>query len=336
MSEQILLEKATKNIRQILSEALMLTQEETALVVYDTETRLSRVLTEAYRRAAPDGVFIDFNEAGDAGVKAAIAERQAGDLVALIQSTNFRLNEFRIRIELFKHELKTIEHMHLNRMTEEQEERYIDTLAYDPNYYRPLGHALKRRLDEAEEVIVECENTILTFASKMKSAKLNIGDYSEMQHVGGTFPIGEVFTEAEDLTAINGEAKIFAFAGLDLLAREYPPFLVRIQNGILEAGEDVPEEFLRVLDLIREDEPAVVREFGLGLNPAIGKGRPLDDMTAFERMKGLHVSLGAKHGIYKEIAKKRGRYHIDVFVDMKRILVDGKPLFENGDFTEGS
>lgn len=333
MHENFLLEKAETHIRSILENAISLKPGERALVVYDAQTVLSRTLTEAYRRVLPDGIFVDFDAAGESKVKEAIAERTAGDLVALVQSTNFRLNEFRIRIELFKNGLKTIEHMHLNRMTGDQEERYIDTLAYDPTYYRPLGRALKKRLDQAERVVVECDGTVLTYASKMKPTKLNIGDYSEMQNIGGTFPIGEVFTEAEDLSAVNGDVKIFSFAGLDLLAREYEPFSAHIRNGILEAGEDAPEEFLRVLELIREDEPVVVREFGLGLNPAIGKGRLLYDVTAFERMKGLHLSLGAKHGVYKDIGKSRGRYHVDVFVDAKRILIDDAPVFENGDFT---
>ena len=43
----------------------------------------------------------------------------------------------------------------------------------------------------------------LVFASPFESAKLNIGDYSGMNNIGGQFPLGEVFTEAQDLEAVK-------------------------------------------------------------------------------------------------------------------------------------
>ena len=57
------------------------------------------------------------------------------DLVVLVQSTSFRLDAFRIRIELFKRQLKVIEHPHLGRMSGHEIEYYIDSLAYDPEYF---------------------------------------------------------------------------------------------------------------------------------------------------------------------------------------------------------
>ena len=47
---------------------------------------------------------------------ATFATLSASDLVVLIQSTSFRLDAFRIRVELFKQSLKVIEHPHLSRM----------------------------------------------------------------------------------------------------------------------------------------------------------------------------------------------------------------------------
>jgi hypothetical protein len=75
-----------------------------------------------------------------------------------------------------------------------------------------------------------------------------------------------------------------------------------------------------------------VREFGIGLNPAMGKHRVLNDITAFERQKGLHFSIGEKHGIYKKpgFNQKKTHYHIDIFVDVERIEADGKPIYDNG------
>ena len=54
------------------------------------------------------------------------------------------------------------------------------------------------------------------FGSAFESAKLNVGDYSEMQNIGGQFPIGEVFTEARDLEAVNGRVRILLLATLSI------------------------------------------------------------------------------------------------------------------------
>jgi hypothetical protein len=97
---------------------------------------------------------------------------------------------------------------------------------------------------------------------------------------------------------------------------------------------DAPQEFQEILELIRADEEVVVREFGLGLNPAMGKTALVSDITAFERQKGLHLSLGAKHTVYTKqgLHRKKGRYHIDIFVDVKNIIVNGKFLYAAGEF----
>ena len=92
---------------------------------------------------------------------------------------------------------------------ESQFETYVNALYYDANFYRPLGTALKQRLDTCEKVRVFCEGTELVYPVGMESSKLNIGDYTGMKNVGGTFPIGEVFTESKDLTKVNGAVKIF-------------------------------------------------------------------------------------------------------------------------------
>ena len=82
-------------------------------------------------------------------VRAAIDALSPGDLVVLVQSTSFRLNEFRFRLELFDRKLKTIEHPHLGRMPDSELETFIDALAYDPDYYRTVGPALMERINRA-------------------------------------------------------------------------------------------------------------------------------------------------------------------------------------------
>lgn len=324
---------ATKNLKDILEQAIRLQPTEKVLIIYDTEAPLSQIVLEGYREALPQGKFIDFNTVTPAEIMEHINACTAGDLVVLLQSTNFRLNEFRFRIELFQRNLKTIEHVHLKRISEDQFERYLNALAYDASYYQKFGHGLKQMLDVAKEIIVKCPGTTLTYAGEMESTKLNIGDYSAMKNVGGTYPIGEVFTEAKDLTTVNGEAMIFGYAGEDHLVRIVEPFKVIIEKGILTAPT-APEEFQHILDLIKADEEVLVRELGLGLNPAMGKHELVADITAFERQKGMHMSLGAKHAIYAKtgLSRKTGRYHVDIFVDIETITVDGKDIYREKEF----
>lgn len=330
MEHQI--DRAAKHLTDILRDAIQLKSTEKALVIFDTEAPLTRILTEAYRRALPaTAQFVDFASVQPADILAMFNAQSAGNLIVLIQSMNFRLDEFRLRIELFKRGLKTIEHIHLSRMSEEQFDTYIEALSYDANYYRPLGRRLADTLNQSNEIIVKCKGTTLTYTGGMEQTKLNIGDYAQMKNVGGTFPIGEVFTEPKDLRSVNGEAMVFACAGNDHMIRLYEPFRVEIKDGILTAPEG-PQEFRDILDRIREDEEVLVREFGLGLNAAMDKAHIVNDITAFERQKGLHLSLGAKHAMYVKpgLGRKKGRYHVDVFVDAEEIRVDGKVIYANG------
>lgn len=325
---------AASHLADILRDVLLMQPTERILVIYDTQAGLAQILVDAYRIAAPQATFVDFATVTPEQVRAMFNECSPGDLVVLVQSTNFRLNEFRLRIELFARGLKNIEHVHLGRIPEEQWARYIEALSYDKEYYHRRGHALKTILDAAQEIVVECDGTRLEYKSPMEDSKLNIGDYTKMKNKGGTFPIGEVFSEPKDLTKVNGSARIFGYAGDDHRVRIVEPFLVHVTDGIMTAP-DAPAEFQHILELIKSDEEVYVREFGLGLSRGMGKHAMVSDITAFERQKGLHLSLGAKHTIYKKAGmhRKKGRYHIDIFVDIATITVDGRAIFENGDFT---
>ncbi|MFZ2803936.1 MAG: hypothetical protein WA001_01810 [Patescibacteria group bacterium] len=325
--------RLAKNLQDILRDALQMAPTEQVLVIFDAQSPLSRLMVDAYRQAVPTGKFVDFDTITAADVGQLFDGCKTGDLVVLAQSTNFRLDQFRIRIELFKRGLKAIEHTHLNRMPEEQFGTYIDALAYDANYYRPLGHALKTKLDRVQSAVVKCKGTELVYAGPMEETKLNIGDYTGMKNVGGTFPIGEVFTEPRDLRLVNGDARVFGFANTDFVVRTFDPFLVTIKDGIL-TSPDGPPEFQALLEKIREDEDVMVREFGLGLNPAMGKHRVVSDITAFERQRGLHFSLGAKHGIYAKpgLRRRDGRYHVDIFIDAEQIILDDHVIYQDGNF----
>lgn len=326
---------AAKNVRNIVYQAVKYDDARKALIVYDRRCPLTSMLTDGYMAALPNAATIDFDASTPEQIIAEIDKLSAGDLVVMVQSTNFLLVAFRFRIELFQRGMAVIEHMHLERITDPtQQEVYVQSIAFDTTYYNHYGLALKPIIDACKTVVVRCHGgTTLTYEGGMEPAKLNIGNYEGMKNVGGTFPIGEVFSEPTDLAKVNGEAMLYAFARTNHLVSLYEPFKIVIKEGVLVSHEG-PKDFQDVLDLISLDEKILVREFGLGLNPHMGKTRVVDDITAFERQLGLHFSLGEKHGIYKKpgFNPKKTRYHIDVFVDVQSIDVDGRVIYLDGKY----
>ncbi len=326
------IDEAEKNLHDILKIAIGHTQA--ALVVWDGQCDLAMALTQAYRRCLPDATFLDFDNVQPTDVYAAFDRLSPGDLVVLIQSTSFRLDAFRLRVELFKRDLKVIEHPHLSRMPGNEALIYIESLAYDPGYYRGVGNALKARIDGAHTCIVDSGGEQLIFSAGLEPAKLNVGDYSQMRNVGGQFPIGEVFTESKDLEAVNGRVRISIFGDTTFSVNkpEKPITLVVNKGRIVEAIDSTPE-FDRVLASIREHEGEVwLRELGLGLNRSFSEQRTVSDIGTFERMCGVHLSLGAKHGSYNkpEIKKSAAKFHVDVFAATQSVLLDGETVYRNG------
>jgi hypothetical protein len=332
-----LLTLAVKNLGDTLRLAFEHQPTDPALVVFDDEHELTKLLVEAYRVVLPSAEFLRVADTTGEAIRERFKQMPAGALVVLVQTTNFRLNEFRFRLEIFACNLKTIEHSHLNRQSESQWQTYIESLAYNPTYLRSLGHALKERLGRCKRVTVECGDHRLVFDTPMEEAKLNVGDYAGMKNVGGTFPIGEVFTESQDLGKANGELLIYGLAGADHMVQIHEPFLATVKEGIIDAPAGSPQIFQDTIALIRAQERSLVREIGFGLNPAMDRTRVVNDITAYERMTGLHLSLGEKHGIYKKPGLEPGktRYHVDVFVAADRILIDDEVIFENGVYTVG-
>jgi hypothetical protein len=332
------IDAATFHLRDVLAIALEHGPGRRALVVHDTRTGLSRALAEAYRRNLPDAAeFIDFDAVTPGQVLALFRTLAPQDLVVLVQSSNFRLDGFRLRVELFKLGLKVIEHVHLSRMPGAQGEHYIEALAYDAAYFRGVGHALKRRIDRARRGEVHGGGEVLVFDSAFEAAKLNVGDYSAMANVGGQFPIGEVFTEARDLEAVSGRALVHVFGDTSYLVnRPDKPITIVIERGRVVDAIDSTPEFDEVLSIIRRDEGEVwVRELGFGMNRAFTRERRVDDIGTYERMCGIHLSLGAKHGVYAKPGFKRkdARYHIDVFAVTDAVVLDGERVYADGAWT---
>ncbi|MEK6684479.1 MAG: hypothetical protein AABY46_07455 [Nitrospirota bacterium] len=339
MEHASLLAAAQANLRDSITLALGHAPDRGALLVYDGRSRLAALLAEGYRALLPNAATLNFDKATPEEILRAVDALAPKDLVIFVQSTRFRLNEFRFRIELFNRGLKVIEHPHLARMRDEELATYIDALAYDPAYYRAVGPALKERLDRAHRVKVICEETELVYDTPLEDAKLNIGDYSGMKNIGGQFPIGEVFTEPKEIRRVNGTIKLFAFGDTDFSVNATEkPFSAVIEQGVLVAAPDAPGAFHVVLEKIRADEGvAWVRELGFGLNRALTRERRVSDIGAYERMLGVHLSLGAKHAMYTKAGfPKKHRFHVDVFAAIERVEVDGEAIFEGQRYTLGS
>ena len=140
---------AAKHIHDILTLSILHENKHAAVVIFDTLSPLAMTLTNAYRTCLPHATFINFYEIAAEEIHQTFNQLIPNDLVVLIQSSSFRLDAFRLRVELFQKLLKVIEHPHLNGMVGQEEQYYIDSLAYDPKYYRQTGHALKKLIDNA-------------------------------------------------------------------------------------------------------------------------------------------------------------------------------------------
>jgi hypothetical protein len=331
------IDAATAHLRDVVTIALEHGAGQQALVVHDARTGLSRALTEAYRRNLPHARLVDFDTVTPDAVLATFRTLPAGALVVLVQSSNFRLDGFRLRVELFKLGLKVIEHVHLSRMPGAQGEHYIEALAYDPAYFRGVGHALKRHIDSARRGAVHGGGAVLHFDAPFEAAKLNVGDYRAMQNAGGQFPIGEVFTESQDLEAVHGRVQVHVFGDTAYrVNRPNRPITLVVERGRVVGAVDSTPAFDEVLGIIRRDEGEVwVRELGFGMNRAFTRERRVDDIGTYERMCGIHLSLGAKHGVYAKPGFKRkdARYHIDVFAVTDAVYLDGERVYANGAWT---
>lgn len=327
-------QQAAQHVEDTLTYAFEHEPGDQTLIVFDRDSPLAIGLTAAYRMARPDSQFVQFDSENPAHVLAAIDALKPKDLVVLIQSTSFRLDAFRIRIELFKRGLKVIEHPHLTRMPGRQSELYLDALAYDPAYYRGVGNALKQRIDIATECILHSRGDKLIFPAGFEVAKQNIGDYRQLPNSGGQFPIGEVFTESKDLEAVNGRVQIsnFGDTAFNVNTPDQPITLI-VEAGRIAATENSTPEFESVLEAIRNLEDQVwLRELGLGLNRAFTPERMVSDIGSYERMCGVHLSLGAKHPSYNkpQIRKRAARFHVDVFAITESVTIDGEEVFRDG------
>lgn len=337
MHTEELISTTQKHLSGLLREVFQHSDQEHAVVVYDTRCLLSTILMEGYKRCLPHARMVDFDAHTPEEIRGWLEALQPSDLVVLIQSTNFRLDAFRLRVELFKLKLKVIEHPHLSRMLDDEAPYFIDSLEYDKEYYRHVGRALQSKIDRAPMGVLDSGGELLVYDSPFEPSKVNIGDYTGMTNWGGQFPLGEVFTEAQDLRAVHGRVKIYCFGDVTYkINTPETPITLIIEEGQVVACENSTPAFDLILSNIRRDEGGVVwiRELGFGLNRAFSKTRTVADTGTYERMCGVHISLGAKHGTYGKPGFKRrdGMYHVDVFADTHTFSLGDDVVYRDGAF----
>ncbi len=331
-----------KNLAKIVRRNLEMPDLEAAdfLIIYDLHTPIAERLFEAYKDLLPAAICLDYYAMQREEVITAVDKCKKDDLVILIESSSFRMSNFRWRLELFNRGLRVIEHAHLGNNLPEQTETYLETLRDDSEYLERVGNILAEKLSNANEVkIISDGGAQLIYSGPFEEVKKNLGNFSGKATKGCGFPIGEVFTEPVNLEAVNGVVEIFAFADTEhRVIFPEQPVLLKIMNGQVEAGSNSPEKFNQVIELLKsENSDGVVwaRELGLGLNRGISRTVRLDDISAYERLCGVHMSLGLKHDIYRgKMGKSKAEhYHIDIFPAVSEVWLDGEKVFENGAWT---
>jgi hypothetical protein len=127
---------------------------------------------------------------------------------------------------------------------------------------------------------------------------------------------------------------VFVFGDTQFLCnRPETPLTLVIEKGRVVAVENSTPHFDDVLARIRASEGEVwVRELGLGLNRAFTPTQTVSDIGTFERLCGVHLSLGAKHGSYNkpQFKRKDTRFHIDVFLLTTAVFFGTQNVFEDG------
>lgn len=315
-------------------------KEQKVIVVYDHECKLAKEIWEAYKynlESRKNSEVINIAEIAKEDLKNKLLELPENSTVVLVQSTNFRLDDFRIRMTLHKAWVGCLEHNHLSYLKDDQFDTYINAISYKWEEFQRLSTKFKNISDSAQTAKIICsDGKTLEISGGFEDMKQNIWDYT-----GGnrwsTLPMGENFSEAKIFDNVNGELSINCYPDFDFNIHFCEPFTIQIKNSLITCDDpNCPEIFREFLYKIAASEDGVVmmRELGFGLNADISNDFPLNDVNAFERKAGFHFSMGKKHGIYRKKLHRKvtQRYHIDVFPDVKEIYFDDILVFSENKF----
>ncbi len=324
-------------LRKIITHNIGLARDKEVILIYDEDSSLSRKLVEGYSEAIVDYPHrkIKFDPAMGNELKQQMLHVQPGIAVILVQTTNFRISEYRIRLDLNNQGAYVIEHSHLNLIKPEEEQNYLQALSYDYDRYKAIANFVTPILANAAKVqVVSHDDSVMVYEGPFDKIYYNIGEIQST--MGSFYPIGEFFTELMDLSKVNGTFEIYAYPSDHHETIIEEPFHIHVNNGSITSHEG-GERFEQILNLIRtenDDGRIPIREMGFGLNRFIGKKHPLGYVGSHERQLGFHVSLGLKHGIYRKKVPNalNQRYHIDLFINVKTILIDDIVVFEKGEY----
>jgi len=342
--------EATKNI---LEKNLKIFEkpfcEKKVVLVYDTDSKLSKILWESYAenlkfphhggglRGSVDTEIIIFWDIEKEELKEKLMSLEADSTVVLVQSTNFRLDNFRLRLNLKNQWVWCIEHNHLWYIRDWEIENYADAIEYRTPYYIDLSNKLKERFDKADELIVVSKNwEKLICSGWFEDMKQNTWDFWDRIRAW-SFPIWENFTEIKNFDNFNGKVAIRAYPNMTFEVQFPEIFVIEIKESrIVDYSDNTPKEFIEIVEKIKtwEDWECFVRELGFWLNPWITWDRTLNDVNACERIAWFHMSLWKKHQIYRKKFHRKitQRYHIDIFSDTDYILLDWVKIFEKEKF----
>lgn len=340
--EQKFLE-ATKNILEknlsILDKPFC---DKKIVFVYDLNSKLSTYLSNAYIESLNkyeklDIEIINFDEIEKDILKNKLMSLDEDSTVVLCQSTNFRLDDFRLRLNLKNQWVWAIEHNHLSYIKDNQIETYADSLEYKEEY-KILSEKLKIKSDNAKSMKVISKNwDILNLESGLEDMKQNVWNF-EWRIRAWSFPIWENFTEIEDFSKLNWKVSIKAFPNEDfqvILSDE--PFTLELKESIIIwYSKNTPTEFVELFEKIKswEDGEVYLRELWFWLNTWINWDNILSDVNAFERISWFHISLWKKHWIYRKKFHRKiiQRYHIDIFPDVESIYFDDDLVFSKWEY----
>lgn len=328
-----------KNLSNIVHKNYQITADTFILLVYDTQSSLARMLTEAYEEVISpfQHKSVNFIEHTEEEILAEFDQLPPRSLVILVQSTSFRTTKYRLRADLFQQGHQVIEHARLSYNTDAEIDNYINSLQYDTPFYVSMGEKIEKLLSQKVPIVYESgEKMILTIDSAYEKCIKNSGDFTQQRSGSSGFPIGEIFTEAKELDKINGSILVFAFPTLEHRTFWAEPFTVTIKEGFL-VSHTGPIEFEEILTMIKSEEEGgkvQVREIGFGLNRGLGFDHRISEPTSFERFAGVHFSLGLKHAMYRKKMDKKvlQKYHIDIFCKVERITIGNTVIFEEGKY----
>jgi aminopeptidase len=334
-------EKLIKATKDILEKNMTIKEtpysENEILLIYDLESPLSTLVANAYIKNLENikSENIDINTVDKEELIKRLWALKEHSTVILVQSTNFRLDNFRIRLQLHNNWVWCLGHNHLLYMKDTEYENYADAIEYLTPYYDDLSLKLKILSDKSNLMKFVCNDwSTMVVEWWVEDMKQNTWNY-EWKKRGWTLPIWENFTEAKNFDLVNWELSIIIYPRMDFQIYKFDkPIKIKIKHSFITCEDkNAPKEFLELLELIKtsEDNEVMLRELWFGLNPNINNDKQLADVNFFERKAWFHVSIWKKHQIYRKKIHKDivQRYHIDIFPDIKEIYIDDVIIFEN-------